>query len=234
MVADALIYHPTVTHYLKFVALTAGRDKVLRTLQYFSRFYAWYLYRTNNPAATIAPFESMKKNFGLARKILRFGKFVEHFKAAAIAMDAKGMDPVLRYAAIGRQLGYAGYLSLDNVAALDVVGIKKFQNVKQISRQATKFWMVGLLCNALAGFYKLYQLQQQSQMVNKKEGEGAVEGKRMEKEWNATSLQLFSDLCDLVMPTTALGFWDLDDGLVGLAGTTSSLLGVYSVWKKTA
>ncbi|TID20693.1 peroxisomal biogenesis factor 11 [Venturia nashicola] len=234
MVADALIYHPTVTHYLKFVALTAGRDKVLRTLQYFSRFYAWYLYRTNNPAATIAPFESMKKNFGMARKVLRFGKFVEHFKAAAVAMDAKGMDPVLRYAAIGRQLGYAGYLSLDNVAALDVVGIKKFQNVKQISRQATKFWMTGLLFNAFAGFYKLYQLNQQSQMVNKKEGEGAVEGKRMEKEWNATSLQLFSDLCDLVMPTTSLGFWDLDDGIVGLAGTTSSLLGVYSVWKKTA
>jgi len=234
MVADALIYHPTVTHYLKFVAVTAGRDKVLRTLQYFSRFYAWYLYRTNNPAATIAPFESMKKNFGLARKVMRFGKFVEHFKAAAVAMDAKGMDPVLRYAAIGRQLGYAGYLSLDNVAALDVVGIKKFENVKQISRQATKFWMTGLLFNAFAGFYKLYQLKQRSQTVNKKEGEGAVEGKQMEKEWNATSLQLFSDLCDLVMPTTALGFWDLDDGIVGLAGTTSSLLGVYSVWKKTA
>lgn len=62
----------------------------------------------------------MKKNFGLARKVLRFGKFVEHFKAAAVAMDAKGMDPVLRYAAIGRQLGYAGYLSLDNVAAVSL------------------------------------------------------------------------------------------------------------------
>jgi peroxin-11B len=127
-------------------------------------------------------------------------------------------------------------------------------NVKQISRQATKFWMTGLLFNAFAGFYKLYQLKQRSQSVNKKEGEGAVEGKQLEKyddsvvkvyhvkvakdrshrEWNATSLQLFSDCCDLIMPTTALGFWDLDDGIVGLAGTTSSLLGVYSVWKKTA
>jgi peroxin-11B len=60
----------------------------------------------------------MKKSFGLARKCMRFGKFVEHFKAAAVAMDAKGMDPVLRYAAIGRQLGYAGYLTLDNIAAV--------------------------------------------------------------------------------------------------------------------
>lgn len=234
MVADALIYHPTVTHYLKFVAVTAGRDKVLRTLQYFSRFYAWYLYRTNNPASAIAPFEAMKKSFGLARKVMRLGKFVEHFKAAAVALDAKGMDPVLRYAAVGRQLGYAGYLTLDNISALDVTGIKKLSNVKQISRQAYKFWMTGLLFNAFAGFYKLYQLKQRSQTVNKKEGEGAVEGKQLEKEWNATSLQLFSDCCDLVMPTASLGLLDLDEGIVGLAGTVSSLLGVYSVWKKTA
>jgi len=176
----------------------------------------------------------MKKSFGLARKVMRLGKFVEHFKAAAVAADAKGMDPVLRYAAVGRQLGYAGYLTLDNITALDVTGIRKISNVKQISRQAAKFWMTGLLFNAFAGIYKLQQLKQRSQTLNKKEGEGAVEGKTIEKEWNATSLQLISDLCDLVMPTTALGITSFDEGIVGLAGTVSSLLGVYSVWKKTA
>ena len=30
-------------------------------------------------------------------------------------MDAKGMDPVLRYCAVGRQLGYAGYLTFDMI-----------------------------------------------------------------------------------------------------------------------
>jgi peroxin-11B len=49
---------------------------------------------------------------------MRVGKFVEHFKAAAIASDAKSMDPVLRYAAIGRQLGYAGYMLLDNATVV--------------------------------------------------------------------------------------------------------------------
>ncbi len=44
---------------------------------------------------------------------MRVGKNVEHFKNAATAADAKNMDPVLRYCAIGRQLGYAIYLSLD-------------------------------------------------------------------------------------------------------------------------
>lgn len=149
MVADALVYHPTVAHYLRFVATTGkhapldllcpscpsssryriltsppttvGRDKLLRTLQYFSRFYAWYLYRTNNPARIIAPFEAIKKNFGLTRKALRIGKNVEHFKAAAVAADAKGMDPILKYLAVGRQLGYATYLSLDAVTYVSIL-----------------------------------------------------------------------------------------------------------------
>lgn len=92
-----------------------GRDKLLRTLQYFSRFYAWYLFRTNNPARLIAPYEAIKKNFGLTRKALRIGKNVEHFKAAAVAADSKGMDAVLKYCAVGRQLGYGMYLSLDTI-----------------------------------------------------------------------------------------------------------------------
>jgi peroxin-11B len=71
MVADPLVYHPSVTHYLKFVATTVGRDKLLRTLQYFSRFYAWYLYRTNGTPKEIAPWEAIKKQFGLIRKGMR-------------------------------------------------------------------------------------------------------------------------------------------------------------------
>ena len=49
---------------------------------------------------------------------MRVGKFVEHFRAAAVAADAKSMDPVVRYCAMGRQLGYAGYMLLDNVCVV--------------------------------------------------------------------------------------------------------------------
>lgn len=84
-------------------------------MQYFSRFYAWYLYRMNYTPSAIAPYEAAKRQFGIVRRVLRLGKFVEHFKAAAQAVDATGLDPVLRYCAIGRQLGYAIYLTLDSI-----------------------------------------------------------------------------------------------------------------------
>lgn len=234
MVADAVVYHPTVAHYLRFVATTVGRDKLLRTLQYFSRFYAWYLFRTNNPARLIAPYEAIKKQFGLTRKALRLGKNVEHFKAAAVAADSKSMDPVLKYCAVGRQLGYAMYLSLDAVTYLDAAGIRPLASAKRLQQEAYRAWFAGLACNAVAGLYTLWQLRQREQSIDKNEGEGVVESKKIMKERNTTNLQLISDLCDLTVPGAALGYANLDDGIVGLAGTVSSLMGVWSTWKKTA
>lgn len=61
----------------------------MRTIQYFSRFYSWYLYRLNATPAEIAPWNTAKKQLGLIRKALRIGKFIEHLRAAAVAFDAK-------------------------------------------------------------------------------------------------------------------------------------------------
>jgi peroxin-11B len=180
-VGDALIYHPAVTHYLKYVGTTAGRDKLLRTIQYFSRFYAWYLYRTNHAQSSIAPFEAIKKQFGLARKLLRVGKNVEHFRAAATLADAKGSDDVLRYLQVGRQLGYGGYLSFDMLTYLDAAGIKPNASAKRLSREAAKAWFTGLAFSAIAGVYQLYKLKEREQKVSKEDGEGVVESKRIQK-----------------------------------------------------
>ncbi|PWY91944.1 peroxisomal biogenesis factor [Aspergillus sclerotiicarbonarius CBS 121057] len=235
MVADALVYHPALAHYLRFVATTVGRDKLLRTLQYFSRFYAWYLLRTNRPQSAIDPYNAIKKQFGTTRKILRIGKFVEHLKAAALASDNKSpIDPVLRYLSVGRQLGYAGYLSLDTITVVDTIGVRKLASAKRLQESAYRSWMAGLVCSALAGVYTLFRLREKEKTLDRKEGEGVVEAKKLEKERSAARIQLISDLCDLTVPVSALGFASLDDGVVGLAGTVSSLIGIWSQWRKTA
>lgn len=84
MVADTLVYHPSVAHYLRFVATTVGRDKALRTVQYLARFLSWYLLRKGYSASTLAPWEAIKKTFGQARKAMRIGKNIEHLKAASV------------------------------------------------------------------------------------------------------------------------------------------------------
>jgi hypothetical protein len=54
------------------------------------------------------------------------------------------------------------------------------------------------------------------------------------RERAAARIQLISDLCDLTVPISALGLASLDDGIVGIAGTISSLIGVWAQWRKTA
>ena len=177
---------------------------------------------------------AIKKHFGLSRKLLRVGKNVEHFKAAAAAVDAKSADATLKYLAVGRQLGYALYLTLDSVTYLDAAGIRPSASAKRLQREAYRAWLAGLLCNAAAGVYSLWQLRQREAALDRKDGEAVVESKKLQRERAAINLQLVSDLCDITVPTSALGYIAFDDGFVGLAGTVSSLIGVYGVWKKTA
>lgn len=167
------------------VKKTVGRDKILRTLQYFARFYSWYLYRTNHPQSSIAPYNAIKKQFGLTRKLMRVGKNIEHFKAAAIAFDSKSgaaaSDPILKYLAVGRQLGYGGYLSFDMVTYLNVSGIKKLSGGKRLQDNAYRAWFSGLMCSAIAGVYSLWRLRERERSLDRKVGEGAAEAKMIER-----------------------------------------------------
>lgn len=166
--------------------------------------------------------------------------------------DTKSKDEFLRYCAVGRQLGYAVYLTLDMATYVDTVGIWKLESAKRLQKEAYRAWLVGLLFNAVAGCYTLWGLRQREEAVDKADGEGVVESKKIERldlqikrpkkteansdprERAATNLQLVSDLCDLTIPSSALGYANLDDGIVGVAGTVSSLIGVWGAWKKTA
>ncbi|KAF4554412.1 Peroxisomal biogenesis factor 11-like protein 1 [Elsinoe fawcettii] len=237
MVADALIYHPKVTHFNNYVATTVGRDKALRTVQYFSRFLSFYLYRQNYPQSTVAQFTALKSNLGLVRKALRIGKFIEHLRAAALAFDSKTLDPVLKYLAVARQLGYAGYLFNDMLTYLDAAGVRKNEGVKTLQKQAYQFWALGLGASVLSGVYSLYKIQTENRSAvesQSTDAEKKVEGKRVLRNKTAATQQLVSDLCDLTVPSSALGWTDLDDGIVGLAGTVSSLIALNTQWKKTA
>jgi peroxin-11B len=186
---------------------------------------------------------------------MRLTKFIEHFKLAAVASDANTADPVVKYLAVGRQLGYAFYMLLDNLTYPDVAGIKKFSGAARLQKEAYRAWAVGLACNVAAGVYALYNLRLAAQrQEGSVDAEKAVEAKKLAKyvlrqhartdvhvsltmynrDKSVVQLQLISDLCDLTVPTSALGFVNLDDGIVGLAGTLSSLIGLYGAWQKTA
>lgn len=148
------------------------------------------------------------------------------------AMDNKSLDPVLRYCAVGRQLGYFTYLTFDSLSFLDSSGIYKFAAGKKLAAEAYRAWFVGILFSIVGGTYTLYRLNERQRGIMKTVAEGKVEGERLVKERKTTVTQLISDVCDVAIPASALGYVQLDDGIVGMAGTISSLIGLQGVWKK--
>ncbi|CAG8710741.1 15871_t:CDS:2, partial [Dentiscutata heterogama] len=44
--------------------------------------------------------------------------------------------------------------------------------------------------------------------------------------------QLFQDLFDIMIPLTSLGYIHLEDGVVGLAGVFSAIIGAKIQWEK--
>jgi peroxin-11B len=118
---------------------------------------------------------------------------------------------------------------------LDATSIRKFASAPRLLREGYRAWFTGLSFSIASGLYSYYNLSLRSKSIaSSSDPEKVVEKKKVEKELNAVKVQLLSDFCDITIPSSALGWVELDDGIVGLAGTTSSLLGVWGQWRKTA
>lgn len=120
---------------------------------------------------------------------MRVGKFVEHIRAAAELYDAslktsggeEGGDKVLQGLQVVRQLGYAGYLSMDALTVLDAMGVRKSDSAKKWQAQAYQFWALGLLASVLSGGWATWKLRVKSRGLDEKEAEGKVKGKVIER-----------------------------------------------------
>ncbi|CAG8453776.1 1015_t:CDS:2 [Paraglomus occultum] len=239
MVIETL-QHPMVNSSLKYASTTVGRDKVYRAAQNFARFMAWYLLRQGYDKATIQRWEALKKNMSLSRKLMRLGKPVEHLQSASKAWNEK--DEVLKFTSTFRQLSYAGYLLLDTFVWLNGTGIYKIKQIKTIAERSMRFWMAGLIFSILSSLYKLYGISLRyknlrASLKGSEKGVGDPDDiksrcKDIEKEREPVVRQLVQDSLDLILPMKSLKYIDLDDGLVGLAGFITSIMGVQTQWRK--
>ncbi|KAG0222802.1 Peroxisomal membrane protein PMP27 [Mortierella sp. GBA43] len=223
-----------VQPWLRFTATTVGRDKIYRAVQYFSRFLAWYLLRQGATKETVARFNSLKKTLGLSRKC----KPVEHLENAAKATIIK--DESLRFLTLGKQLAYAGYLTFDGIIFIDGSGAYKFKNIKKYGEYASRFWLAGIVFGFLTGLYKTRQIQIRRESAARglahsgesEKSNARTELKALAKEQHTVTKQLVQDGLDMLIPSSGLGYINLDDGAVGLIGTATALMGAETQWRK--
>lgn len=76
----------------------------------------------------------------------------------------------------------------------------------------------------ISGLYKLQAIQQRSKTALKpqntpeKEADRKIEVKQLQKQFKDARFQLIQDLFDFVLPMSNLGYFNLNEGVLGLAG----------------
>ncbi|KAK9473427.1 peroxisomal biogenesis factor 11 [Dipodascopsis tothii] len=234
MVCDTLIYHPSLGQLLKFFDSTVGRDKLMRMVQYWARFYAFHLARSGKGKPAVDKWRSVMAQFALARKMLRVGKPLQHLRAAAKAYDAQTVDPVVRYSAILRQLSYACYLSVDSLLLAHALRVVTLKNPQQASRAYYKFWLAGIVSSVVGGTYRLYGLSRREASLHAQAEKDLGAIKKIRAEKTAGTHQLVLDVLDSSIPLSGLQYAGLDDGTVGVCGFVSSAIGAAAQWKAVA
>ncbi|CAX41330.1 peroxisomal membrane protein, putative [Candida dubliniensis CD36] len=238
MVADTLIYHPTLSKLIKFWDSTPKREKTFRLLSYLSRFLGYYAYKKGYSKETIELWSNLKGHFTFIRKAMRFFKPINHLQLASKAYDNKLMDPILQFTTIIRNLGYAGYLTIDAIVFFKLLGIIDKKKYPNLGKYASRFWLIGLisgLINSLRIIYSLnsYEnnIEKQGEEINEKEKQ--VDINAINQKLYQAKRKLIWDSLDTFIALNSLDILHFTEGDVGLAGVITSLLGLQDLWKAT-
>ncbi|KAK5961969.1 PEX11 family protein PWA37_000859 [Arxiozyma heterogenica] len=253
MVCDTFVYHPWITHLIKFLDTTAGREKLLRFLQYFSRLLSFSL---NSVKA-----RSLQLQFLLIRKVLRFLKPLNHIQLASRLYDNKlsNQDSLIRYSQIWRNIFLCLYLSLDQINLLRLLKILPYNNATisnnknnksneliqfKISRWANYCWFFSILSGIVSDLKTIQNSDAELEYISSSTQNGNVSEKDKndleetkalisqirDKKYTSTK-KLLWDLLDCIIVLNNLNYLKSRDDIVGLSGMITSIFGIQDTWK---
>ncbi|KAL7663279.1 Peroxisomal membrane protein PMP27 [[Candida] zeylanoides] len=234
MVADSIIYHPTLTKLIKFLDTTPKREKSFRLVAYLSRFLSYYLKRQGFSPELVRIFVDLKSHVTFIRKGMRFLKPLNHLQAASKAFDNKLIDPILSQTTVIRNLGYAGYLTLDSITWFKMLGFVDKKKYPSVPTWASRFWALGLIAG-LVNSSRLYYINAAKLNAPSavSDAEKPVDVASVKAKLYQVKRKLVWDALDLFIALNSLNYLHFTEGDVGLAGTITSIMGLKDQWEST-
>lgn len=231
------VQHPAVNQLVRYLDKTAGREKTLRLLQYLCRLLG--ALQTPSPGSNAL---RLAAQFALTRKLLRFLKPLNHLQTAAqLHANTLLADPVARCLGVLRQLGYAAYLTLDQVNLLRILRILPATptTAKRVPRWANWCWALALASSLLLDGRKVQvaraKIAELSATADSGDDEKRSAARRdAEAQQHGALRKLAWDALDALIVANNLGFVASGEQYVGAAGVVTSLMGVREVWQGCA
>ncbi|KAI9268946.1 peroxisomal biogenesis factor 11 [Phascolomyces articulosus] len=229
-----------VTHINSYLGTTTGREKLCRFVQYFARFYAFYLYRQGAAKETFERWGELKNHIGNGRKFFRLFKPIEFVQTAVHSLDAP--DEILRMTSVVKHLGNALYYCSEVFVLTTAIGFYKPKNVTKIQRFGWKCWFISLFASIMSSLYKYRLLNLRAimlqrtkrQLEGKRDPEVNLQEKQLIKDTRSNTYQVLQDVVDIIIPSGNLGWLPVDEGVIGIAGVITSLMAMNTQWKNTS
>jgi peroxin-11B len=163
---------------------------------------------------------------------------LEHLQSALRAAQSTG-DLKEQLTTIARQLAYFGYLTYDTVVwanAIKVIALKP-ETSQKVQKISNRFWLAGILFSITNAVLKTGRLTKETGEIRgldeKNIGEDNARKSRLralQTMQAATRHQFIIDILDVWLPAANLGLVNLNDGILGIFGFISSLLGLQTQW----
>ena len=222
----------TLQRIVALSSATAGRDKVLRLLQYVSRFGAAFLLsrpKLLRAASEMAQrLDLLDKAVGDGRKAFRLLKSLHEVDKIPRKLSAGGGAATVALG-VGGSAALALFLAHDNMVWLVKHKILRGVEINTMKRRAGMFWFCGLSCALLL---ELPKAAAGAAPAGQAEGEEARKRRRARAASRMNSLRLALDL-SMAVHMARPGQGTLSNVNAGIIGTASSLLGLIPLWAKT-
>ncbi|KAG7206538.1 hypothetical protein KM043_003881 [Ampulex compressa] len=220
---------------IKLNEQTAGRDRIIRLLQYGSRAYWYYAQNTSNTRHSAEVLRSLEYTFGSFRKLLRLGRFLDSFYSAL--KTTKHPDIIVRITLTIAKISNALFLLADHIIWIGRVGILRV-NVEKWNKVANRYWLMNIVMNLTRDIYEMVKFIQYHgkgifqrganfpEKCNLFQPYGVLAHLKYRKD---VTIDTLKNTCDLFIPLTALGFTNFAPGTIGILGIISSVIGLYTL-----
>lgn len=234
---ELLVQHPLYKHLLKFAQSAEGREKILRLLQYLTRFLRYWKFRAILSPQFAALLPSLQASFTLCRKPLRVLKPLNHLNLFTSCINDKLSDPVLRYSEAIKQFGLFWFFTFDTIVWLKMLGLVGGRGVNEslgqskwvvnAGKYSAMMWCLGLLGGLVKNLKQFHVLLLRRLNEDKTEITPKV---RIIQPFEKVCKDFIKNVLDFVIAFNLYKNKGYNDGIIGSFGTITSILAIQDIW----
>lgn len=209
----------TATNAVKFLNGSNARDKVMRFLQFFTRYLAAELKASGPKSELVSRLTLFYKGVSLHRKMPKLGKTVDEYLKLKEAQETI-KDPLVRSLTMAMRAFMMAFRFFDNLIWASTLKVFPVKDMTQLKIRSNTVRMFASIANIALAMLDLRRLAQQevSQKLRTLQADARVD--------------LLQHCCDVLTYGAGAEAVTLSERAVGILGSVSSVAGAIPLWKK--